>query len=300
MIDPCQGSEGTGAQVPRWGLSAPESFVLLNGSSASGSEAFKLGLMELVAIGALILETTEHHVLFMERHVATLRDGPRAGAARPRALDAIFDLYARTPHQAVVDGLPALAVTELARAAASEYGSLGRYVTQAVLPSLAERGLYEPQPAKVLWIFRTTRWLITPTGEAARADLERWLADGEDCFPDWAANDPQRAMAFAAGAGAALLLMPALFPELRRLRMEWNQDGGLAATAVLYGSTAGADFLDVNTTTFDFSSIDMGALDSMDSAMSAIDSAVDAGSSDGGGTSDGGSGSDGGGGSGGD
>lgn|SRR5215510_2848846 len=131
VIDPRQGSEDTGAEVPRWGLSAPESFVLLNGSSATGSEAFKLGLMELVATGALILESSEHRVLFMERHVATLRDGPRAGAARPRALDAIFDLYARTPHQAVVDGVPALAITELARAAVSEHGSLGRYVSQS-------------------------------------------------------------------------------------------------------------------------------------------------------------------------
>jgi len=134
--------------------------------------------------------------------------------------------------------------------------------------------------------------VITSAGQAARADLERWLADGQDRFPDWAANDPQRAMAFAAGAGAALLLMPALFPELRRLRMDSNDDGGLAATAVLYGATAGADFSDFDTTTFDFGSIDLGALDSMDSAMSAIDSAVDAGGSDGGGSSDGGGGSD--------
>ncbi|MDO8477084.1 MAG: hypothetical protein Q7W02_12990 [Candidatus Rokubacteria bacterium] len=40
--------------APRWQLTAPESYVLLNGPRASGVEAFKKGLLELVARGVRI------------------------------------------------------------------------------------------------------------------------------------------------------------------------------------------------------------------------------------------------------
>ena len=72
----------TGWPATRWGLSAPESYVVLNGPSASGSEAFKLGLMEMVARGVLVLETIEHRGRFSRKQVATLRDGLRLSANR--------------------------------------------------------------------------------------------------------------------------------------------------------------------------------------------------------------------------
>ena len=53
----------------RWQLSAPESFVLRNGPNASGREAFKLGLMELVGRGVLALDNPGKD--------AMLRDGPQ-------------------------------------------------------------------------------------------------------------------------------------------------------------------------------------------------------------------------------
>jgi len=40
-----------------WRLTAPESYVLLNGAQASGVEAFKTGVLEIVARGALAIET---------------------------------------------------------------------------------------------------------------------------------------------------------------------------------------------------------------------------------------------------
>lgn len=258
-----------------WRLSAPESLVLLHGQSASGSEAFKLGLMELVASGALVLGSVEQRMLMLTSQVAALRDGPRASAARPRALEAIFDVYARTPHRLSLDGAPAVAATDLTRAAMRDFGSLSNYVSQAVLPSLAERGLFEARLAKILWIFNTTRWQRTPAGDAARDELNRWLLEAETQFSDWATNDPQRALAYAAGAGAALLLMPAILPELRRLRLASDDDGGWYAAVALSdvgSATPGFDFA-----SFDFSSIDAGVLASIDSAMNAIDAAVDAG-----------------------
>jgi hypothetical protein len=68
-------------------------------------------------------------------------------------------------------------------------------------------------------------------------------------------------------AGAAILLAPALFPQLRQLTETSGVEGA--------GLDFGPDF-------------DLGSLDSVDSAFDAIDSSVDAGSGDGG-ASDGGS-----------
>src|SRR5678816_908766 len=95
----------------RWGLSAPESYVVLNGPSASGSEAFKLGLMELVARGVWVLETVERRVLLSKKQVAILRGGPRETMPREQPLAAIWHLYqGLTP-----DGEPGVPVEKLAR-----------------------------------------------------------------------------------------------------------------------------------------------------------------------------------------
>src|SRR5947208_3626216 len=96
----------------RWGLTAPESYAVLNGPNASGSEAFKLGLMELVARGALALETIEQWGRFSRKSVATLRDGPRSGTPREQPLAAIGQLYQGVPHKIATDGQPGVAVED--------------------------------------------------------------------------------------------------------------------------------------------------------------------------------------------
>ncbi len=47
-----------------WPLSAPESYVLLHGPRATSVEAFKRGLLELVARDVLTVETREQRGLF--------------------------------------------------------------------------------------------------------------------------------------------------------------------------------------------------------------------------------------------
>ncbi len=90
--------ETPGSVLPptRWNLTAPESLALLNGASTSGAEAFKLGLTELLARGALQLDSVSQGSFF-RREVAMLRDGARAATPRERALEGIWNLYQRTP-----------------------------------------------------------------------------------------------------------------------------------------------------------------------------------------------------------
>jgi hypothetical protein len=292
----------TGPDWPatRWGLSAPESHVVLNGPNASGSEAFKLGLMELVARGTLALETIEQRGRFSRKSVAMLRDGPRSGAPREQPLAAIWQIYEHVPHKVTDDGLSRVAVEDLARAATRQYQPLGRYVRREVLPALIERGLYEARQERVLWIIPVTRYVLTPSGESARAELQRWLELGTERFSEWTDDDPSHAMAYAAMAGASLLLMPSLFPDMRRLRDQpgiYAGDAGDISGGVDTGGLpiGGLELPSFDLSSFDLGSLDFSAFDALDSAMSAIDAAVDSGGGgDSGGGSDGGGGGSGG------
>jgi uncharacterized membrane protein YgcG len=293
-------SVGSDWPATRWSLTAPESFVLLNGPNASGGQAFKLGLTELVARGALLLETTTSGGI-RHREVAMLRDGSKPGAPRERTLDAIWSIYQRTQTHTYGDGLSGVRIEDLAKAAARFYGSLSAYVKQDVLPALEDRGLYGRQDGRILWIFPTTRWVLTPEGTAAREELQRLLTLAEQRFGEWADTEPPRALEYASLAGAALLLQPELFSELHRARLTTGvQDTG-AGVYVDPGVGAGE---------FDWGALGIGALgdasfDAFDAALGAIDSAIDSvagsdgGSFDGGSSDGGGGGSDGGGGGGG-
>ena len=162
--------------------------MLRNGPNASGREAFKLGLMELVGRGVLALDNPGKD--------AVLRDGPQPRAPRERALMAIWDVYRAAPSH-TGDGRPGLRLKDLGRSASKQYGSIDKYVKAEVLPALVDRGLYEPREGRVLWIFPTTRYDLTQQGTEAQADLNRWLEVGRERFPAWSSDDPRRAMSYA-------------------------------------------------------------------------------------------------------
>jgi hypothetical protein len=102
-------------------------------------------------------------------------------------------------------------------------------------------------------------------------------------------------MAYATMAGASLLLMPALLPEMRHLRdrTDYGVLDGADGTDVSTGwiGPAGVDLPSIDLSHFDFGSFDFNAFDALDSAMSAIDAAVDSagGGDSGGGFGDSGS-----------
>jgi hypothetical protein len=253
------------AGTNRWELTAPESWALMNGVVAS-TQPFKLALTELLMRGALkIVESTGR----LRGKTVLLVDGPKAQPPSEPVLAPIWELY-RGSKTKTTDQGTGVEVKDLAKAAQSEFGGVSGYVAKHVAPRLSEHGLIEWRPKKVLFVFNSGKWELTPTGEAKKAELQRILDEGQANIEDWVSSDPTRAVAYLGAAGAAILLAPTLFPQLRQLA-------------------------DVSTSDLDFDfgdDFDVGSLDSMDSAFDAIDSSVDSGGSDGG--SDGG-GSDGGG-----
>ena len=301
---------GEGWPSSRWQLSAPESYVLQNGPSASGREAFKVALVELVARGSLVLKTVEgpKPLLGRAKDVSVLVQGGKAPPPE-RPLGVVHELLQRVPETTFRDGTRGVPVEKLAEAARKRYGAIGRYVAVDVLPSLVMRGLYARETYKVLLIFSRERYVPTPSGEQAKLDLERWMGVGKEQLSGLVDQDPTRALAYLGLAGAGVLLMSDSFPDLQRLRDRvGSSDGDVGSTSWIV-TTGGSDDdrldldfggLDLSGMSLDF---DLSAFDSLDSAFDAIDSGVDAGGGsdsgrDGGGGDRGGG--DGGGGGGGD
>ena len=272
----------------RWELTAPESWVLLNGPKES-RQPLKLGLTELMVRGAVRVVESKGR---FGRKTVLLADGARAVAPSEPPLQVLWELYRRGTTKRTSDGT-GVPVDRLARAVKSQFGTVGRYVPRAVLPSLVERGLYEPKEGRFLFFFPRTTYEPTPAGEARRAELEGLLARGRESFGGWIDDDPAAAAAYVGSAGAAVLLAPELFPQLRRLHRE--VDSSLTTTSY---STTGFDVSDSDfSEALDAVPFDTSAFDCLDTAFDAIDSCVDAGGGGDGG-SDGGNG-DGGGGDGG-
>lgn len=318
----------TGWPTTAWELTAPESYVLLNGPSASGAEALKLAVLELVARGLLrIVEAEEAGPFGSQRRARVL---VRTRGARPPTtpvLASVWTLYTGIPPRTFGEGIEGVPVDELAREAQSRYKPLRRFVERVIMSNLIERGLYTYEQYRIFWFFPASRLVLSPAGAAARADLEERLATARAQFGGLSTADPARALAFAGLSGAALLLAPALYPDLQRLGRQQPAgaaDSGFVPVAATNADSdeppAGPDqapaeseqiMPQLDLTGFDPTgggfTFDLGALDSLDSTFSAIDLAVDssggdAGAADSGSSSDGSSdsgGGDGGGGNGG-
>ena len=115
----------------------------------------------------------------------------------------------------------------------------------------------------------------------------------------WARSDPARALAFAGGAGAALLLMPGAHRELDMLypRRDAVGDGGFADGAWPGGDARAHEpghALDERgaAETFRVADdwLDATGFDGLDAVWRAIDAAVGGGGGDGGGSGGGGDG----------
>jgi uncharacterized membrane protein YgcG len=283
--------------LPRWQLSAPESYVLLHGPGAKGVEAFKKGLLELVARAVLTIETRQRRRFFvLTTQTSFLLTGPKASsvdqAARP--LRSIWDLYTRT---ACFDP-PGVRIQDLPGSARALRVPLRGYTYSAVLPALMERGLYRREDYSMMGLFPVTRYVETAAGTVARAELRSFMETAEREFGADAGPGSRQALALVGMLGPAILLMDPLLPDIARLSRVLRD--GMGNTAMANGFELHASNLDA-----DFADLDLGALDKLEGAFDAIGDMGDGGSggwSGGGGDSDGGgdgggdSGSDGGGG----
>jgi hypothetical protein len=309
----------------RWRLTAPESYVLQAPKRLSSVEAFKLALRELVLRKALAVEPVEAGGLLGRRkRRSALRDGPQLRSMAEPALTPLLALYGHaqrsrlrttTESHAPARDFDGVLVEDLARAARDEFTrSFAGYIDRHVYPSLAKRGLIRPEEYKRFGLFARRHQAFTPAGREAAYELEQWLRVGAERLSGWVREDPARALAYAGGAGTAVLLMTSLYPDLDLLGEhvrertasgaegagggDWPGDGTEEASA---GSMpdAGADpshaLGDLGALDFSGLELDFGAFEGIDSAFGALGAGVDAGAGVGGDGGGGGGGNGGGG-----
>lgn len=201
-------------------LGAAELYVVLNGPNASATEVFKLALHELVGRGVLDASyRQEGSGRTTTRRAVLLPATSRPGKLR-RPLRNIMDVYNILAQTSSESG-NGIDVQDLARALRERHeGKLRQWVTDEVVGSLVEQGLYSEEQVKRLGLFVATNYEPTPTGKAAQSVLKSSIEQTKDQFSSWASGDRTRATAFLAIAWPAVLLMPELRPEIERLRPE--------------------------------------------------------------------------------
>ena len=245
-----------------WPLSAPESYVLLHGPRAKSTEAFKRGLLELVARDVLTVETRERPRFFnlITEQASFLHTGPNLSrselAAQP--LQAIWDIYRRTSLCTSWGDPRGVLVRDLPRSARALGTPLRHFTYWSVLPALVDRGLYErvtdatPRPP------RRSRYTETTAGRAARVELESLMSSAVRDFSAATRRDPAAALALAGGLGSAIFLMDALLSEIGSIGQKIRD--GLTVHVGLNTSSLDLDF-DV---------LDLDARDRLDGVFDAL------------------------------
>lgn len=201
-----------------WGISAPESYVLLHGPKGGlepEGEAFRLAILELSARGWISRREGGESEGGAEALDSRLVRGDADFAPRDRPLVAALSVYEGALSEAgdPGEGVPA----EYAFAAGRErYGDFSAYIEEDVLPSLQERGYYEYADDRILGIIPRKRWRETEAGKRVREDLERNMEKARE-LPDLARKEPDSARSFLDGVGPLVLLMPFIYPDIAEL-----------------------------------------------------------------------------------
>lgn len=163
-----------------WPLSAPESYVLLHGPRAKSIEAFKRGLLELVARDVLTVETRERPRCFhlLTEQASFLHTGPNMsrGELAAQPLQAIWDIYRRTSLCIAWGDPRGVLVRDLRRSARALGTPIRHFTYWSVLPALVERGLYERDDYAAPRPSRSSKYTETTAGRAARVKLESLMS----------------------------------------------------------------------------------------------------------------------------
>lgn len=249
-------------------LSAPECLALLEPAS-DGRALVKAALKELLLRRVFRLERSEARVLLaFKRRVRRLRRG--GGRLPPQSPLLPFErLLAEAARKD--DRLDRVLI-----AVRSRYGSgYARFRSEVVLAALKRRGLIEWRSERILLIIPRRVAVPSASGQAQRGELERLLREARHAAAK-VGQEPAQLAALAASLGAAVVLVPELWPQLAEM------DVLLRPPAP--GSDGGSDPV------FEFD-LDFGG-EEIDAVCSDVDGACDA--------ADGGDGGDGGGDGGGD
>lgn len=289
------------ANVPDapWRLTAAESYVLRHAPSRpAGTEVLKFAVKELVVRGALRVgwATSTRRLPWPRRQACpVMLAGPRRDSIEDAALKPVLEVYATCRRRVVAtpEGghLDAVTLEDFVKAARKAFGrQMHRYANDHVLGLLERRGLITVDHFMGLG---SARLSYTAAGREADEELERWLAAGRKPFRTW--NSPETAVAqgYLHGAGAALLLLAHLEPELAPLDRVLRTAAGAVPTyggeayAVAVGPGDELEGFDVSALQLD----QLSALDGLDGALSTIDFGfIDGGAGGGGGDGGGGGG----------
>jgi len=223
-------------------------------------------------------------------------------------------MFELTPLHSFSDGTVGVAVRDFARSAQRRYNPISQYAQLEVLPTLLERGYFIYEKRKILGIFPTGRYVLTPAGLVAREDLQQRIEVGQANLPGWVQNDPNHAMLYLGLAGSSLFLAPMLFGDIGELHHRQTETAYAAPAIADPDARAHPEStidpsqlagIDPNAAaSLDLAALDLGALDleslaGLDSAFEAMDTDLAADSGWGGGDGDAGGGADFGGGDGG-
>lgn len=288
-------------------LSPAEALVLMEPNTAKPRDALKVSLMALLARRKLQILEDQRKGFFGGTTKIVQLTAPRAPGSE-------------APHEASLLGIvrsaqPVL-MTDFITAAKRSYGGdqFRDFTGKLIAPALISRGLLKEVTEPFLLFFKRKRLALTPSGDVQRRRLEDLLDQARD-IPRFLDSDPKKAAAMAVALGGLILLAPELQPHLAHIgdvmrHHGQSSDGGSSDSSSSSSSSdyssssatidpAASEQLDMSGT-FDLSSFDSAALDSMSASMETLDSSFDSASSDGGGDSggDSGGGGDGGGGGG--
>jgi hypothetical protein len=282
-------------------LTAGELYILRDPNKATGREAFKLTLTELLSRGALRFQRETKTVLWVipkQENYLVLVPGARSRAGSKPHIQAALDMIANVPIKGA--GAP---MELIIKSAHKMFGKdLSKFKTDSIVPTLLREGYLDKQETKALGLFTQTTYEPTAKGKQTIKELDSLMLYAED-LPELASRNPDQAASIIGLLGAGIILMPELRPHYaeigqslrsRRERLDDSGDGGgefeggepagVASGFEDLGAQWDAGFAGI------FEAVD-GAMDSIDNALDSFDSSFDsADSSDGGG--DGGDGGD--------
>ena len=239
-----------------WTLSAPASLVLLAGEDASDQEVIRLMLLEMVVRRMLKLSVTHgRKLLIFSKRTYLLSSGINAQRRADGPLERVVELMPAMTSRTYKDGAAGIPVRLFVRSMIEKMllstftpGSIQEqwfwpesFMEAEILPDMADSGLF----ACGEWAPGADRQCeYTESAQELINTLWGIIEQGRRDFAHWVANDAQKAVEFVARAGAAMLLMPVLAPEVRKLyqqvRYQVSQRHmqgtfGLAALAESFG-----------------------------------------------------------------
>ena len=104
------------------------------------------------------------------------------------------------------------------------------YVWSEVIPALCAKGLVQLAGRRRGLSWLGPKAMLTPLGRQAQGELDERLAAFEGPFGGWVRDDADRAAAFVAQAGSAVLLVGTAWRDVRALYARHIPEGGSGAT----------------------------------------------------------------------